>query len=421
MDPRYMFRAFVHRNYRLYFAGQLVSLVGTWMQRVAMGWLVYRLTGSAFLLGLVGFVTQFPSLAFLPLTGAIADSRDRRKLLIASQALAMVQAGALAAIVLSGSAAIWSVMALGFVGGIAFALEAPARQSLVVQLVSRREDLASAIALNSATFNIARLIGPSLAGIIVAVSSEGPAFAINAVSYVAVMVALFMLKLQPQAKVSHQGGMISGMREGFAYAFRRPAMRFILVHLAVLNLVPLSFLVLLPVFAREVLGGDARTLGFLMAAVGVGALAGVVWISSRTNPVTLWKQLPRSGALLGTGLILFSLSHRFAASVVVLPLAGFAMMTTITGCNTLLQHMVSEEMRGRVMSLFTLAVMGTMPIGSLLIGWLAEELGAPGATLVGAAFALAFTIYAGRRTRTLDPFAGCPGEVCELPLIPGVD
>jgi MFS family permease len=264
MSLSYMLRAFGHRNYRLYFTGQLVSLVGTWMQRVAIGWLVYRMTGSALLLGLVGFVSQFPSLAFLPLTGTIADSRDRRKLLIASQVLAMLQAGALAALVLTGSAVIWAVMALGFIGGIAFAVEAPARQALVVQLVSRREDLANAIALNSATFNIARLIGPSLAGVVIALSGEGPAFALNSASYIAVIIALLMLRLEPQSRASRPAGILSGMKEGMVYSFSRPAMRFILIHLAVLSIFPMSYLVILPVFAKEILGGDARTLGFLM-------------------------------------------------------------------------------------------------------------------------------------------------------------
>lgn len=404
-----MFRAFRHRNYRLYFTGQLISLVGTWMQRVAMGWLVYRITRSALLLGLVGFVSQFPSLAFLPLTGTIADGRDRRKLLVWSQVLAMLQAAALAALVLTDSASVWSIMLLGFVGGIAFAVEAPARQALVVQLVSRKEDLANAIALNSATFNIARLIGPSLAGLIVALSSEGPAFAINSASYIAVIIALCMLRLEPQQTL-RRGGVLSGMREGLSYALGRPAMRFILVHLAVLSLVPLSFLVILPVFAKEILGGDARTLGFLMGSVGAGALAGVAWISSRRNIMTLWRQLPASCAFLAAGLVVLALSRSFALSMAALPLTGFGMMTTVTGSNTLLQHMVDERMRGRVMSLFTLAVMGTMPVGSLFIGWFTQVFDAPASTLLGAAFALGFAIYSGRRTRGTDPFGDSPAE-----------
>lgn len=416
-----MLRAFGHRNYRLYFTGQLVSLVGTWMQRVAMGWLVYRMTGSALLLGLVGFVSQFPSLAFLPLTGTIADSRDRRKLLIASQVLAMLQAGALAALVLTGSAVIWAVMALGFIGGIAFAVEAPARQALVVQLVSKREDLANAIALNSATFNIARLIGPSLAGVVIAMSSEGPAFAINSASYIAVIIALLMLRLEPQSRASRPAGILSGMKEGLVYSFNRPAMRFILIHLAVLSIFPMSYLVILPVFAKEILGGDAGTLGFLMGAVGAGALVGVAWISSRRDPETLWRQLPVSSAVLGIGLVLLSVSHRFLLSELILPLTGFGMMTTVTGCNTILQHIVDEDMRGRVMSLFTLAVMGTMPIGSLFIGWFAQAFSAQDATLLGAAFSFGFAAYALRRTRSINPFAACPGAPCEAPLSSGLE
>jgi MFS family permease len=421
MNLSYMLRAFQHRNYRLYFSGQIVSLVGTWMQRVALSWLVYRLTESAFLLGLVGFVTQFPSLAFLPLTGAIADSRDRRKLLIGSQVLAMLQAAALAALVMTGSTVIWAVMALGFIGGIAFAIEAPARQALVVQLVSKKEDLANAIALNSATFNIARLIGPSLAGVVVAMSSEGPAFAINSASYLAVIAALFMLRLQPQPRASHPGGMMAGMKEGLVYAFSRPAMRFMLVHLAVLSLIPMSYLVLLPIYAKEILGGDARTLGFLMGAVGMGALAGVVWISSRKHIGTLWRQLPWSSAMLGAGLVLLAGSSRFLLSEFILPLTGFGMMTTVTGCNTMLQHIVDEDMRGRVMSLFTLAVMGTVPLGSLFIGWFAEVFSTQDATLLGAACAFWFALYSNRRTKAMNPFEACPGTPCEPPVSSGVE
>jgi MFS family permease len=421
MNLSYMLRAFQHRNYRLYFSGQIVSLVGTWMQRVALSWLVYRLTESAFLLGLVGFVTQFPSLAFLPLTGAIADSRDRRKLLIGSQVLAMLQAAALAALVMTGSTVIWAVMVLGFIGGIAFAIEAPARQALVVQLVSKKEDLANAIALNSATFNIARLIGPSLAGVVVAMSSEGPAFAINSASYLAVIAALFMLRLQPQPRGSHPGGMMAGMKEGLVYAFSRPAMRFMLVHLAVLSLIPMSYLVLLPIYAKEILGGDARTLGFLMGAVGMGALAGVVWISSRKHIGTLWRLLPWSSAMLGAGLVLLAGSSRFLLSEIILPLTGFGMMTTVTGCNTMLQHIVDEGMRGRVMSLFTLAVMGTLPLGSLFIGWFAEVFSTQDATLLGAAFAFWFALYANRRTKAMNPFEACPGTPCEPPVSSGVE
>lgn len=417
MDAGYMLRAFRHRNYRLYFSGQLISLVGTWMQRVALSWLVYRITNSPFLLGLVGFVSQFPTLALLPLTGTIADSRDRRKLLIASQVLAMLQAAALAAVVLAGSPSVWVVMALGFVGGIAFAVEAPARQSLVVQLVSKKEDLTNAIALNSATFNIARLIGPSLAGLIVAMSSEGPAFAINSASYVAVIIALFMLRLEPRQRSSRPAGVLSGISEGLRYAFGRPAMRFILVHLAVLSLIPMSYLVVLPVFARDVLGGDARMLGFLMGGVGAGALMGVMWISSREHFATLWKQLPYSSAALGAGLVLLSVSRNALLSVLVLPVTGFAMMTTVTGCNTILQHLVDEDMRGRVMGLYTLAVMGTVPLGSLFIGWFAEVFGAPASTLLGAAFAFGYAAYAARRTKAISPFDVCEGGPCG-PTVP---
>jgi MFS family permease len=336
--------------------------------------------------------------------GVLADKHSRHRILIATQTAAMIQALLLALLVLNGAATVQAVAVLAFAGGLVFAVEAPARQSFVAQIVPHKEDFSSAIALNSAVFNLARIIGPSLAGLIVAAWTEGPVFAVNAASYLAVIAALLVMKPGRQAGTQAGGSVFGDMARGVSYSMRFPSMKIILVSLSVLSVLSFSYVTMMPVFAREVLGGDARTLGFLLAAVGVGAVSGAVYVSSTTKARSLWKSLPASAAILGAGLAGFSFSRSLALSLAVLPFCGFGMIAFMTSCNTILQHVVDEKMRGRVMSFYTFAVMGTMPLGSLLSGAIAGHWSAPVSTLLGSAAALSLSVFLRLKTSALDPF-----------------
>ncbi|MBN1433207.1 MFS transporter [Candidatus Fermentibacterales bacterium] len=384
---RFLFRALSYPNYRLYFAGQSVSLIGTWMQRVAMGWLMYRLTNSAFVLGLVGFSGQIPSLLLLPLTGVLADRFDRKRIMVFCEVLAMIQAAVLAWLVLSGVITVFLAVVLAFTLGTIFAFEAPARQSLVYQVVRRKEDLAGAIALNSASFNSARLVGPSIAGLLVAAVGEGWAFLINSVTFLAVIWALLAMRLDPAARDEQrsvlEGSFMERVANGFRYAFRDPAIRAVLLLLSFISLVGFPFIVLMPVFAGAILKGGPDTLGFLMGAMGVGALSGALFVASRSHPVHVWKLIPLGAILLGSGTFLFALSRSLPLSLVLLVPTGFGMMLLMASCNTVLQSIVHDSTRGRLMGLYTMAVMGIMPFGSLLAGCVASFISAPAMLLFG--------------------------------------
>lgn len=404
--PGFLLRVLRHRNYRLYFSGQTVSMTGTWMQRVAEGWLIYRLTGSALALGTVRFAGQLPSLLLMPLAGVLADQGNRHRILIATQAGAMAQAALLCVLVLTGFATVELVALLAFAGGVLFAVEAPARQSFMVQIVPSREDLSNAIALNSAVFNMARIAGPSLAGLVVAALGEGPVFGLNSISYLAVIAALLVMKPGAQEARLPRGNVMGSLGQGLAYSMRTPAVRVLLAALAFQSVFSFNFITIMPVFAREVFVGDARTLGFLLASVGMGAIAGAVFVSSTASPRTLWKWLPLSSATLSAGLGLFSLSHTLLAGLAVLPLAGFGMITFMTSSNTILQHLVPDDKRGRVLSLYTFSVMGAMPLGSLLWGGLAEAWGAHAASWTGCAAAALACLVTARSVRVIEPFEG---------------
>src|SRR5437879_1755150 len=277
---RATFRTLRYRNYRLFFGGQLVSLTGTWMQQVAVTWLVYRMTNSAFLLGLVGFAGQLPAL-LSPFAGLIADRMNRHRILVATQTLSLVQALALALLTLTGNIAVWHIVLLNLFLGLVNAFDMPTRQSFLLDMIERKEDLANAIALNSSMFNGARLIGPSIAGIVVASVGEGACFTLNALSYLAVIGALLAMKISPRIPHPMPDGLLTGIGEGFRYAFGFPPIRSILLLIALVSIMGLTFGVLMPVVAKDVLHGGPNTLGFLMGAVGVGALTGALALASR--------------------------------------------------------------------------------------------------------------------------------------------
>lgn len=374
---RLILRALRYRNYRLYFLGQGISLVGTWIQRIAMSWLVYDLTHSALWLGIIGFVSQLPTLLLGPVSGVFVDRWDLRRLLVVTQAVSMVQALILAILVLLHWIQVWEVMALGMLLGAVNAFDMPARQSLVVHMVERKEDLGNAIALNSAMFNSARLIGPSVAGILVAAVGEGMCFLINGLSYIAVLWALLAMTLnlsQPRAaagRIRHQ------FREGAAYVFGFAPIRWILVLLALISLVGMPYQVLMPVIAKDILKGDAKTLGFLMAAAGAGALLGALCMAARRSVRGLWRWITAAPALFGVGLICFGQSQTLWLSMAMLVATGFFMITHMSSCNTMLQTIADDDKRGRVMSFYMMAFAGTAPFGSLLAGGVAQRLGAP--------------------------------------------
>jgi MFS family permease len=378
------FRALRHRNYRLLFAGQFISQTGSWMQQLALSWLVYRLTGSAFFLGLVAFANQLPATLISPIAGVLADRWNRHRILVWTQALGMAQAAAIAVLVIGGWVQVWHIVALAVVLGMVMGLDIPARQALFVDLVEGdREDLANAIALNSSLFNATRLIGPSLAGFLIATLGEGPVFAINAVSYVAVLGALAAMDLAPGAPGKGGGSVLARLREGFAYAADFQPVRALLLVLGAVSLVGMPYVVLLPVFAEAVLGGGPSTLGLLMSAAGLGALLGALWLAARRTVRGLSAVIAVSAAVFGAGLMAFSLSRTLLFSLPLLVVAGAGMMVLAASINTVLQTIVPAGLRGRVMSLYAMAFMGMGTLGSLAGGWLATIIGAPLAVGLG--------------------------------------
>ena len=382
---RFLLRALGHRNYRLFFTGQSVSLVGTWLTRVATAWLVYRLTGSALLLGVIGFCGQIPTFLLGPFAGVLVDRWNRHRLLVVTQVLAMLQSLALAALALSGVIAVWHIAALSVVQGLINAFDMPARQSFVVEMVEDRADLPNAIALNSSMFNAARLLGPSVAGALIALVGEGGCFLIDGLSYLAVIGSLLAMRITPRVREHRQQHVLTELKEGFQHAFHFPPIRAILGLVALVSLMGMPLTTLLPVMASQVLHGGANTLGFLMAAAGLGALGGAGFLASRKSVRGLGGVIVITTLLFGTGLLAFSASRHMALSLVAMVLAGFGMMVTTAACNTVLQTIAEERMRGRLMSFYTMAVMGTAPFGSLMAGVLATHIGAPGTLAIGGA------------------------------------
>jgi MFS family permease len=379
----FMLRALDHRNYRLFFTGQSISLIGTWMTRIATSWLIYRLTNSALLLGVVGFVGQIPSFLLAPVAGVLVDRWNRHRLVVATQALAMAQALALAALTLTGVVKIWHVIALSAFQGVINAFDMPARQAFVVEIIERREDLSNAIALNSVIVNSARLLGPALAGVIIAAIGEGWCFMLDGVSYLAVIASLLLMTLpRSVAEQIEEENLLRQFREGWNYIVRFKPIRNILSLLALLNLIGMPYTVLMPIYAKEIFGGGPYTFGWLMAASGVGALMGALFLAARKTVLGLGKFIPVMAGVFGAGLIAFSFSRELWLSLLLRVVTGLGFMAHLAISNTLLQTIVEEDKRGRVMSFYTVAVMGTMPFGSLLAGAMGARIGAPHTLLI---------------------------------------
>ena len=382
LDLSHAWRALRHRNFQLFFGGQSISLIGTWMTRVAISWLVYRLTKSPMLLGTVGFAGQIPAFLLAPLAGVIVDRVNRRKLLVWTQSLAMVQSLLLAWLTLSHRINIPEVLVLSVVQGFINAFDMPGRQSFMVRMVDDKADLSNAIAINSSMVNVARLIGPSLAGILIAATNEGWCFLVDGVSYIAVIASLLMMRIPKTAEARATTTMLAQLREGWTYVAGFAPIRTILTLFAILSLMGWPFMVLMPIFAAQMPHGGPHILGFLMGAVGVGSLICALTMVMRKTVRGLTKMLPVAAAVFGVGLVFFGLSRTLWLSMAMMLVTGFGMMQGMTASNTILQTIVEERMRGRVMSYYTMAFVGMAPFGSLLAGAMAHAMGAPNAVIV---------------------------------------
>jgi MFS family permease len=388
-------RALRSRNYRLFFAGQSVSLIGTWMTRIATSWLVYRLTGSAVLLGVVAFAGQIPAFILGPVAGVWVDRWDRHRTLIATQVFSMLQSFALAGLTLASIITTSQIIWLAVAQGVINAFDMPARQAFVIQMVENREDLGNAIALNSSMVNGARLFGPAIGGVVIAAAGEGFCFLLDGISYFAVIASLLAMSVQA-APPHPQRQLLDELSEGWRYVSGSVAIRSLLLLLGLISLVGMPYTVLMPIFASSVLGGGPNTLGFLMAATGVGALAGAVALAMRRSVLGLGRQIVVADAVFGASLIVFGLSQSLWLSIAVLAAAGYGMIQQMAGTNTILQTIVDEEKRGRVMSFYSMAFMGMAPFGSLLAGTLAARIGAQATVVISGALCLAGGVWLAR-------------------------
>jgi MFS family permease len=387
-------RALRHRNFQLFFSGQLISLVGTWMQSVAQAWLVYRLTGSSLKLGAVGFASQFPVFLVAPIGGIVADRVNRQRLVIATQTASMVLAAILAWLTLTHRVLVWHIFVLASLLGVVNAFDIPGRQSFLVDMVGK-EDLMNAIALNSSMFNGARVIGPAVAGMLLAKISEGSCFAANALSYIAVIIGLFMMHVDCRPRAG-KNSPIEDIVEGFRWVSQTKVIRALLLLLGLISLVGMPYTVLMPVFADRILHGGARGLGILMGATGVGALLGALTLASKEGVKGLGRWVAITCACFGISIFLFSFSRNFWLSVALLLPAGYSMMLQMACSNTLIQTMVPDNLRGRVMALYSMMFMGMAPFGALLGGALADRVGAPVTVAIGGVACVIGAIWFGR-------------------------
>lgn len=369
-------RALQYRNFQLFASGQLISLIGTWMNNVAQAWLVYRITGSSVLLGAIGFSSQIPVFLLAPVGGIVADRFSRRRVVIATQTASMLLAGALAALTLTGRVQVWHIFVLATLLGVVNAFDLPGRQSFLVDMVGKT-DLMNAIALNSSMFNASRVVGPAVAGILVARIGEGYCFLANSLSYIAVITGLLLMRVTRHEHVSQPGSPLSHIVEGFQFVVKTPAIHALLILLGVLSVTGMPYAVLMPIFADRILHGGPQALGSLMGATGVGALSGALLLASRKSLRGLARWVAAADVGFGVALVAFAFSRTYLLSLALLVPVGFSMMIGMGSSNTLIQGMVPDRLRGRVMSVYSMMFMGMAPVGSLLAGALAGKLGAP--------------------------------------------
>jgi MFS family permease len=390
----FMLRALKYRNYRLFFGGQIVSLTGTWITTTATSWLVYRITGSALLLGVVGFASQFPAFLLTPFAGIFVDRWNRHRLLVATQTLSMLTSFALAVLTLTGTISIPSLLVVSVVQGLVNAFDMPTRQAFVVTLIEDKNDLGNAIALNSSMFNAARLLGPTVAGAIIAASNEGWCYLVDGFSYLAVIAALLAMRVPVTTFNTDKAvSPAQQFKEGWEYAYNHRAIRSIITLIAVVCLLAFPYTVLIPIFAGTILHGGPHTLGFLMTASGCGALLGAVYLAGRRSIAGLGQVIVAAGAVFGLGLMAFAYSRVLWLSVILMVIVGFGSMVQVASSNTLIQTIVEDSKRGRVMSFFLMAYFGTAPFGSLIAGSLSDRYGAPITVAFGGACCVAVAIW----------------------------
>ena len=373
--PGFAFRSLKHKNYRLFFLGQMISLPGVWIQNIALGWLVYRLTDSAFMLGAVGFAGQIPSLILTPIAGVYADRMSRRKVLISTQTFSMMIALGMAVLIFTGVIEVWHILLAAFMNGFAAAFDTPFRHAFLVEMVPEKADLPNAIALNSSLFNTARFIGPPIGGLLIAWGGEAVCFLINGLSYTAVIGMLLAMKVKPLIQEASGKSIFGDLVSGFEYAWQNLHIRYLLIMVMITSFIGLPYQVFMPVFAREVLGGDAQTLGYLTGAIGAGALTGAFFLASRQSLRSIPRIVFISASMFAVGLAVFSLSNVMWFSIVVLFVTGFGMVVEFASSNTLLQTLVDDKMRGRVVALYSMSFMGITPLGSLALGSVADKVG----------------------------------------------
>ncbi|MBW4445721.1 MAG: MFS transporter [Spirirestis rafaelensis WJT71-NPBG6] len=385
--------AFRSRNYRLFFLGQGISLIGSWMTQLATIWLVYSLTNSPVMLGIVGFTSQIPSFFLAPFGGVFVDRFSRHRTLIGTQILAMIQSLTLAVLALTGVIQVWHIIALSLFQGFINAVDAPARQAFVPELIEKRDDLANAIAINSTMFNGARLIGPAIGGLLIAQVGAAYCFLIDGLSYIAVIAALLAMNIKSNKYQVSSANPIQKIKEGFDYAFGFPPIRAILILSALVSFMGMQYTIIVPIFAEKILQGGADTLGFLMAASGVGALSGGIYLATRQTVVGLGRLIAFGPTILGCGLIAFSLSRFLPLSLFSLLFVGLGTILQIAAGNTVLQTIVDDDKRGRVMSLYTMSFLGTIPFGNLLAGFLADHIGATSTLIIDGIACILGSIY----------------------------
>lgn len=396
------FPAFQSRNYRLFFLGQGLSLVGTWITMVAMIWLVYHLTQSPVLLGIVGFASQVPNLILVPFGGVLSDRWNRRSTLLVTQALSMAQSFALAILTLTGTIHIWHIIVLSLFQGIVNAIDSPTRQAFVPEIVERKENLINAIALNSSIFNSARLIGPAIGGVLLASVGAGYCFLIDGMSYVAVLMALMAMRLKPKTPAASQtsltlAAIIQHLKQGFVYAFGFAPVRSILIMVGMVSFLGVNFVVVLPIFSNEILHGDANTLGILMAASGVGSLVAAVQLSLRREVRGLGRLIAIAPIIYGLGMIAFAGSRSIWLSALLLVVIGFGSLLQSASSNTVIQTLVQDEMRGRVMSIYIMSFLGMLSFGNLFQGALVDAIGAPTTVAVNGIICVMAAIFFARQ------------------------
>jgi MFS family permease len=396
-----IWRSLQHRNFRLFFLGQGISLIGTWMQQLAMAWLVYQLTDDPLKMGAVTFASQIPSFLLVPFVGVLLDHWNKHRVIVLAQALALIQALLLAILVFAEVITFWQIILLSVFQGCVNAFDMPARQSFLPEMLTSKEDLGNAIALNSSLFNGARLLGPALAGFLIYLVGEAMCFLLNALSYLAVIAALLAMKIPKRPRRTHKPQVLLGLKEGFVYAFGFPPIRALLLLVAMVSFAGIPYTVLMPLFAKDILGGGAATLGLLMTAAGLGALTGALYMAARASVLGLGTRIVLACSLAGGALLGFAHSEMLWLSLALLALAGLGIMVTMAGCNTILQTLVDDDKRGRVMSIYTMAFMGMAPFGSLLAGGLANWVGAPWTVFGCGVSFLIVTVLFGRRMSAL--------------------